>query len=145
MAFMGMITAACVFLCLAQLDSAHGIGDRTCCTSYNRSPVPFNRIKGFKKQTIEENCDIEAIIFYTVKKIPICATTKDAWVRRTLNLLSAQLKKMAKRPPAVGKKLKTTKSDHVTTSSSGGIPSTTESSQSIMESSQDITELFNNY
>ncbi|XP_058503559.1 C-C motif chemokine 20 [Solea solea] len=69
---------------------------RACCTRYNRKPVPFQRIKGFREQTMKENCHMEAIIFYTVKNNEICATRRDEWVRKTLELLSSKLKKMSK-------------------------------------------------
>uniref|UniRef100_A0A8C2XDN4 Chemokine interleukin-8-like domain-containing protein n=1 Tax=Cyclopterus lumpus TaxID=8103 RepID=A0A8C2XDN4_CYCLU len=73
-----------------------------CCTRYNRKPVPFQRIKGYRQQSTKENCHIEAIIFYTVKKNQICATHKDEWVRKTLELLSSRLKKMSKTGFAAG-------------------------------------------
>ncbi|KAG7526361.1 C-C motif chemokine 20-like [Solea senegalensis] len=69
---------------------------RACCTRYNRKPVPFQRIKGFREQTMKENCHMEAIIFYTVKNNEVCATQRDEWVRKTLELLSSKLKKMSK-------------------------------------------------
>lgn len=40
--------------------------------------------------------------FYTVKKIEICATQKDEWVRKTLELLSSKLKKMSKADSVAG-------------------------------------------
>ncbi|XP_033507189.2 C-C motif chemokine 17-like [Epinephelus lanceolatus] len=101
MAPRGMIAVTTVLLCLilgllgpapAALGSSTG---RLCCTRYNRKPVPFQRIKGYREQTTKENCHIEAIIFYTIRKNEICATRKDEWVRKTLELLSSKLKKMS--------------------------------------------------
>ncbi|XP_029309666.1 C-C motif chemokine 20-like [Cottoperca gobio] len=109
MAPRGMMAVTTVLLCFilgllgpapAALGSHMG---KACCTRYNRKPVPFQRIKGFKEQTTQENCNIEAIIFYTVKKNEICVTRKDEWVRRILELLSSKLKNMSKTDSAAGK------------------------------------------
>lgn len=35
---------------------------KACCTRYNRKPVPFQFIKGYREQTTMENCHIEAIM-----------------------------------------------------------------------------------
>uniref|UniRef100_A0A3B4UPJ0 C-C motif chemokine 20-like n=1 Tax=Seriola dumerili TaxID=41447 RepID=A0A3B4UPJ0_SERDU len=64
---------------------------KICCTRYRRSPVPIQRIKGYREQPVTENCRIEAIIFYMPDKIEVCATQEDAWVRRALALLSFSL------------------------------------------------------
>ncbi|XP_037312963.1 C-C motif chemokine 20-like [Pungitius pungitius] len=98
----GRIAVTTVLLCfiLALLGPAPAAlgsqAGKACCMSYNRKPVPFQRIRGYKEQTTRENCHIEAIVFYTVKKNAICATRKDKWVRRNLELLSLKLKKMSK-------------------------------------------------
>ncbi|XP_018532500.1 C-C motif chemokine 5 [Lates calcarifer] len=77
---------------------------KSCCTKYNRSPVPVQRIVGYREQRSTEMCRMEAIIFLTVKKIEICATRQDEWVRKTLESLSTRLKKMSKTGPATPKK-----------------------------------------
>ncbi|KAK5859817.1 hypothetical protein PBY51_021341 [Eleginops maclovinus] len=102
MAPRGMIAVTAVLLCfiLGLLGPAPtALGTHTgkaCCRRYNRKPVPFQRIKGYREQTTKENCNIDAIIFYTVTKNEICATQEDGWVRKTLKLLSSKLKKMSK-------------------------------------------------
>ncbi|XP_038574140.1 C-C motif chemokine 21b isoform X2 [Micropterus salmoides] len=107
MAPRGMITVTTILLCfilglLSPAPAACSHMGKACCTRYNRKPVPFQRIKGYREQTTTENCRIEAIIFYTVKKIEICATQKDEWVRKTLELLSSKLKKMSKADSVAG-------------------------------------------
>ncbi|XP_037537272.1 C-C motif chemokine 20 [Nematolebias whitei] len=69
---------------------------KTCCTRYNKKPVPFARIKGYREQTTEENCRIDAIIFYTINNYEVCATRQDEWVKNVLFLLSSKLKNMSK-------------------------------------------------
>ncbi|XP_030015833.1 C-C motif chemokine 20-like [Sphaeramia orbicularis] len=102
MAPRGMITTTTVLLCfvLGLLNPAPAASrshtSRSCCTKYFRKPVPINRITGYMEQHREENCRIEAIIFYTVMKKEICATREDEWVRKILASLSTRLKKMSK-------------------------------------------------
>nr|AGN52671.1 chemokine 20 [Channa striata] len=69
---------------------------KACCTTYNRKPIPFQRVQGYRAQTRKENCRIEAIILYTTKNMKICVTRKDEWVRKILVQLSSKLKKMSK-------------------------------------------------
>ncbi|XP_040910248.1 C-C motif chemokine 26-like [Toxotes jaculatrix] len=101
MALRDMITVTAILLCfilglLIPAPATCSQLSKTCCTRYNRKPVPFQRIKGYREQTAIENCNIEAIIFYTVKNTEICATRRDEWVRKILQLLSSKLKKMSK-------------------------------------------------
>ncbi|XP_034039420.1 C-C motif chemokine 20-like isoform X2 [Thalassophryne amazonica] len=106
---MAVITVTTILLCfiLGLLDSsACSRTGAACCTRYSRKPVPFQRIKGYREQSGHEKCRLNAIIFYTVKKNEICATRKDEWVRRTLDLLSSKLKKMSKISPAEGEEEK---------------------------------------
>ncbi|XP_070701601.1 C-C motif chemokine 20-like [Pempheris klunzingeri] len=107
MAPRGMITVTTILLCLmlsllTPAPAARSHIGKACCTRHNRKPVPFQRIKGYREQTTKENCHIDAIIFYTVKKNEICATQKDEWVRKTLELLSSKLKRMSKASSAAG-------------------------------------------
>ncbi|XP_022610989.1 C-C motif chemokine 20-like [Seriola dumerili] len=101
MAPRGMITVTTALFCiiLGLLISAPATcsqNSKICCTRYRRSPVPIQRIKGYREQPVTENCRIEAIIFYMPDKIEVCATQEDAWVRRALALLSSKLRRMSK-------------------------------------------------
>ncbi|KAK7945770.1 hypothetical protein WMY93_001498 [Mugilogobius chulae] len=100
MALMGIITTATTLLCFILVHSAQAKASSVapkCCTSYTRSPVPFYRITGVATQTFKENCNLDAIIFFTVKKNQICANPRDRWVLIILRKLSDRLKKMAER------------------------------------------------
>ncbi|XP_028283988.1 C-C motif chemokine 20-like [Parambassis ranga] len=98
----GMITVATILLfiilgILCQVPAALSSHvSRSCCTMYYRKPLPFHRIKGYREQTMEGHCNIEAIIFYTIKNKEVCVTRNDKWVRKALELLSSKLKKMSK-------------------------------------------------
>ncbi|XP_047446020.1 C-C motif chemokine 20-like [Mugil cephalus] len=100
------LTTALLFITLGVLSLAPAARGaytgKSCCTTYTRKPVPFNRVRGFREQSIRENCNIDAIIFYTVKNKEVCATRKDEWVKTLLKLLSSKLKKMSKTPSVAG-------------------------------------------
>ncbi|KAM7400857.1 hypothetical protein PAMA_005169 [Pampus argenteus] len=126
----GTITVTTILLCiiLGLLSPDPALGShfrRACCTRYNRKPVPFHRIKGYREQTIIENCRIEAIIFYTVKKYEICVTREDEWVRKILELLSSKLKNMSKTAAAAEAPMKTNQNLSIN-DGSGSFLSTTE-------------------
>ncbi|KAM6989296.1 C-C motif chemokine 20-like [Tautogolabrus adspersus] len=95
---------------------------KICCTTFNRKPIPFRLITGYKEISRKENCRMEAIIFYTIRKQEICATQRDKWVRRLLDLLSLKLKKLANEGQTQTKKNVTHSFNH----GSGSVFSTTE-------------------
>ncbi|XP_051874424.1 C-C motif chemokine 20-like [Pristis pectinata] len=73
---------------------------KDCCLSYSPLPLPFSRIAGYVEQKSNEICDIDAIVFYTVKGRWICANPKDKWVRRSMHFLSKRLEKMSAKSEA---------------------------------------------
>ncbi|XP_067460745.1 C-C motif chemokine 20-like [Thunnus thynnus] len=146
----GMITVTTVLLCLilgllgpapAALGSR---SSRACCTRYTSMPVPFKRIKGYREQPATENCRIEAIIFYTVMKREICATRKDEWVRKTLELLSLKLKKMSKTDTAAGEALMKRHGNPSINDGSGSFLSTTETFLNTTKTFLNTTKIFPN-
>ncbi|XP_071347614.1 C-C motif chemokine 17-like [Trachinotus anak] len=101
MAPRGMITVTTVLLCvilglLGPAPATCSHSSKICCTKYTRSPVPIQRIRGYREQPVTENCSIEAIIFYMANNNKICATRRDMWVKKALALLSSKLRKMSK-------------------------------------------------
>ncbi|XP_031610764.2 C-C motif chemokine 20-like [Oreochromis aureus] len=106
MALRGTITLTALLLCfiLGILSPAPAECARTaCCTSYSKTQVSFNRIKGYREQLATEYCRIEAIIFYTVANRQVCADPKAHWVKKLLEQLSAKLKNMSKGGSVGGK------------------------------------------
>uniref|UniRef100_A0AAV2JWD1 Chemokine interleukin-8-like domain-containing protein n=1 Tax=Knipowitschia caucasica TaxID=637954 RepID=A0AAV2JWD1_KNICA len=96
MTLRGAVTVATALICLVMVNAGRGkaaSGALYCCTRFTRSPVPFHRIRGYKRQSALENCNLDAIIFHTVRNVQICASESDAWVQRVLERLR---KKMAK-------------------------------------------------
>uniref|UniRef100_A0AAZ1Y588 Chemokine interleukin-8-like domain-containing protein n=1 Tax=Oreochromis aureus TaxID=47969 RepID=A0AAZ1Y588_OREAU len=56
-----------------------------CCTRYQQKPVPVKWLKSYTVQ--DDNCNIRAIIFKTVKNRHICANPEDKWVNIAIPLL----------------------------------------------------------
>ncbi|XP_032888166.1 C-C motif chemokine 20-like [Amblyraja radiata] len=64
-----------------------------CCLSYTSKPLPSKLIRGYVRQFSNELCSIDAVIFYTRKRLSICANPKDKWVK---NVIGVFLKKEMK-------------------------------------------------
>ncbi|XP_028987455.2 C-C motif chemokine 20 [Betta splendens] len=57
---------------------------RFCCTKYHQSPIPDRLLKYYIIQDAAQNCNIEAIIFRTVRNRLVCASRDSEWVQRAL-------------------------------------------------------------
>eukprot|EP00062_Callorhinchus_milii_P000504 gi/632934574/ref/XP_007885553.1/ PREDICTED: C-C motif chemokine 20-like [Callorhinchus milii] len=68
-----------------------------CCIGHSSRPVPVGAITGYVHQESNEMCDIDAIIFYTVKRREICANPNAGWVKRNLKNLSKRLEQMSQK------------------------------------------------
>uniref|UniRef100_A0A673N1D4 Chemokine interleukin-8-like domain-containing protein n=1 Tax=Sinocyclocheilus rhinocerous TaxID=307959 RepID=A0A673N1D4_9TELE len=55
-----------------------------CCTKYSSLPFPVLRLKDFTRQDATMTCNIEAVIFTTVKNRQICANPDDLWVQNAI-------------------------------------------------------------
>ncbi|KAG7214626.1 hypothetical protein INR49_010518 [Caranx melampygus] len=112
MAPRGMITVTTALLCiivglLSPAPATCYQSSNKCCVKHTRSEVPVMDVRGLRVQRATENCRIEAIIFYMADKSEVCASQRDAWVRKALALFSYKLRKMSKGgSPAAGAKKK---------------------------------------
>ncbi|KAK6302897.1 C-C motif chemokine 20 [Coregonus clupeaformis] len=93
----------CVVTMFSSTSAAYGPRKLYCCVEYQEKPVPYQQIKGYKLQSSKEVCNINAIIFYTLKNKKVCASVKDEWVRKALARLSFKLKKMSGSNTVTGK------------------------------------------
>ncbi|CAM4588341.1 unnamed protein product [Leuciscus chuanchicus] len=55
-----------------------------CCTKYSPHPLPVHRLQDFTRQDVTMTCNIEAVIFTTVKDRLICANPDDLWVQKAI-------------------------------------------------------------
>ncbi|KAF7649153.1 hypothetical protein LDENG_00146150 [Lucifuga dentata] len=132
-----------VLILLSPAPAARFRSSRACCTRYNRKPVPFEIIKGYREQTIRENCRLEAIIFYTVMKMEICTTRRDEWVRKTLQMLSSKLKKMSKVSSAADGATTKTRGLHSKNAESESFFSSTEAFPEFFSSNERLSTISN--
>uniref|UniRef100_A0A8C4LPU5 C-C motif chemokine n=1 Tax=Equus asinus asinus TaxID=83772 RepID=A0A8C4LPU5_EQUAS len=58
-----------------------------CCLRYTAHVLHPKFIVGFTQQLANEACDINAIIFYTKKKLAVCADPKKKWVKQAVHIL----------------------------------------------------------
>ncbi|KAE8291048.1 hypothetical protein D5F01_LYC10642 [Larimichthys crocea] len=98
-----------------------------------RKPIRFQHIKGYREQTLWENCRIKAIVLLTVWKQEICVNPDDKWVKKILKLLSSKLSKMSKDGSAAGETHTKKGVTHAFNDGSGSF-STTETYPNITES-----------
>ncbi|XP_078266117.1 C-C motif chemokine 20-like [Rhinoraja longicauda] len=68
---------------------------RDCCLAYSKKQLPQKLISGYVEQKSNEICEIDAIIFYTVRGRVVCADPGHHWVKKALHFLSKKLKKMS--------------------------------------------------
>nr|BAD51711.1 CC chemokine [Triakis scyllium] len=65
-----------------------GMVSTNCCTKVSRKPIPF-LITHYRIQPELSPC-VEAIIFYTVEKGPLCADPTARWVAKRIKAIKAQ-------------------------------------------------------
>ncbi|XP_010742505.1 C-C motif chemokine 20 isoform X2 [Larimichthys crocea] len=138
MAPSGILIVTTALLCillglLTPAPAARSPWSKSCCTRYFRKPIRFQHIKGYREQTLWENCRIKAIVLLTVWKQEICVNPDDKWVKKILKLLSSKLSKMSKDGSAAGETHTKKGVTHAFNDGSGSF-STTETYPNITES-----------
>ncbi|XP_016396771.1 monocyte chemotactic protein 1B-like [Sinocyclocheilus rhinocerous] len=73
-----LLLLLCVWVNLSQSSPVR------CCTKYSSLPFPVLRLKDFTRQDATMTCNIEAVIFTTVKNRQICANPDDLWVQNAI-------------------------------------------------------------
>ncbi|MFT7796616.1 C-C motif chemokine 2-like [Arapaima gigas] len=66
----------------------------TCCTKYLETEIPIVRINGYSIQTNRGRCNINAVIFHTIKGRDLCANPTEAWVMNRIKNLRERVKRM---------------------------------------------------
>ncbi|KAI2667861.1 C-C motif chemokine 20 [Labeo rohita] len=73
-----LLLLLCVWVNLSQSSPMR------CCSKYSPKPFPVFRLKDYTLQDATKTCNIEAVIFTTVKNIQICANPGDQWVQKAI-------------------------------------------------------------
>ncbi|XP_057602794.1 C-C motif chemokine 20 isoform X2 [Hippopotamus amphibius kiboko] len=89
-----LLLAALMSVLLLYLCSKSEASNFDCCLRYTEKMVHPRLIVGFTQQLANEACDINAVIFYTKKRLAVCADPKKHWVKQAVHILSQRIKKM---------------------------------------------------
>ncbi|XP_039113530.1 C-C motif chemokine 20 isoform X2 [Hyaena hyaena] len=89
-----LLLAALMSVLLLHLCSKSEASSFDCCLRYTDHVLHPRFIVGFTQQLSNEACDINAIIFYTRKRLAVCADPKKNWVKQAVRILSQRVKKM---------------------------------------------------
>ncbi|XP_045875643.1 C-C motif chemokine 20 isoform X2 [Meles meles] len=89
-----LLLAALMSVLLLHLCSKSEASNFDCCLRYTEHILHPKYIVGFTQQLANEACDINAVIFYTKKKLAVCANPKKNWVKKAVQILSHRVKKM---------------------------------------------------
>ncbi|XP_051985136.1 monocyte chemotactic protein 1B [Xyrauchen texanus] len=74
-----LLLLLCIWVTLSQSSPVR------CCTRYSSHQFPLLRLKDFTLQDTTMICNIEAVIFTTVKNKQICANPEDQWVKKAIS------------------------------------------------------------
>ncbi|XP_036410692.1 C-C motif chemokine 19-like [Megalops cyprinoides] len=83
MAKVGMAAPALLLLLVA-LVSEGEMGPVRCCLSYSEKPFPVALLHHYHIQDIRGSCNIDAVVFTTVRGRKICANPNDQWVQEAM-------------------------------------------------------------
>ncbi|XP_026252078.2 C-C motif chemokine 20 isoform X2 [Urocitellus parryii] len=89
-----LLLAALASVLLLHLYRESEASNFDCCLRYTEKVFPHKFLVGFTQQLANEACDIDAVIFYTKRKLAVCADPKKPWVKRAVHMLSQRVKKM---------------------------------------------------
>lgn len=83
-------------LCVPWTQGSDG-GGQDCCLRYSQKKIPYNIVRGYRKQEPSLGCPIPAILFAPRKQSQpeLCANPEEAWVQKLMRRLD--------QPPAPGK------------------------------------------
>ncbi|XP_012604966.1 C-C motif chemokine 20 isoform X2 [Microcebus murinus] len=89
-----LLLAALMTVLLLHLCSKSDASNFDCCLGYTEHVLHPKFIVGFTQQLANEACDINAVIFYTKKRLAVCADPKKIWVKQAVRILSQRVKRM---------------------------------------------------
>ncbi|XP_035279698.1 C-C motif chemokine 26-like [Anguilla anguilla] len=89
MAKLGMAIPT-LLLVLTAVVSLGETGPVRCCLSYSEKAIPVSLLQQFHRQDIRTSCNIDAVVFITVKGRKICANPKDKWVQEAMEYIKNQ-------------------------------------------------------
>ncbi|XP_033841939.1 C-C motif chemokine 20b [Periophthalmus magnuspinnatus] len=89
-----ILISLCSVLLLSQLIvPAHSW---SCCLSYTKRQLPCKRLLAYSLQTINQNCDINAVIFHMTNGRFVCADPLSSQTRRGMQCVDQRQQQEAK-------------------------------------------------
>ncbi|KAF4014058.1 hypothetical protein G4228_005419 [Cervus hanglu yarkandensis] len=82
-----LLLAALMSVLLLHLCSKSEASSFDCCLRYTEKILHPSFLVGFTQQLANEACDINAVIFYTRRKLAVCADPKKKWVKQAVHML----------------------------------------------------------
>ncbi|XP_030877874.1 C-C motif chemokine 20 isoform X2 [Mirounga leonina] len=82
-----LLLAALMSVLFLHLCSKSEASNFDCCLRYTEHVLHPKFITGFTQQLANEACDINAVIFYTKKRLAVCADPKKKWVKKAVHIL----------------------------------------------------------
>ncbi|XP_012604965.1 C-C motif chemokine 20 isoform X1 [Microcebus murinus] len=89
-----LLAALMTVLLLHLCSKSDAASNFDCCLGYTEHVLHPKFIVGFTQQLANEACDINAVIFYTKKRLAVCADPKKIWVKQAVRILSQRVKRM---------------------------------------------------
>ncbi|XP_064787408.1 C-C motif chemokine 20-like [Oncorhynchus masou masou] len=88
-----LLVLLAVGLFAAQVSAAK----QGCCTSYSQGRIDIGLIHGFSIQTVNDGCNIDAIIFHTVRGRFTCMDPTKGWVMKAVRKLRERAERLNKK------------------------------------------------
>ncbi|MGH0163549.1 UNVERIFIED_CONTAM: hypothetical protein FKN15_045985 [Acipenser sinensis] len=89
------IVAVALLLTLNMFSEQVSAQYQDCCMSYSKKLLPCRGIRGYSIQSVKDLCNIEAVIFHTIRGKNICADPAQKWVMDRISCLKNRVKRMA--------------------------------------------------
>ncbi|XP_018596641.1 C-C motif chemokine 20b [Scleropages formosus] len=84
---LALLATLCLHLFVSPSQSA------SCCLRYSMKKYPCHKMKTYSIQSMMSSCDINAVIFHTMKGRYICADPAQKWTLDSIQCLNARTKK----------------------------------------------------
>ncbi|KAG5841013.1 hypothetical protein ANANG_G00195090 [Anguilla anguilla] len=79
----------CLFCCSSLTQGEQALD---CCLKVSQAPIPKKIVKGYEKQVKGQGCDINAVVFTSLRNRKLCAPTNPSWVKDLMVAVDTKLK-----------------------------------------------------
>ncbi|XP_041127261.1 C-C motif chemokine 20-like [Polyodon spathula] len=90
-----LVVAMALLLTLNMFSEQVSAQYQDCCMSHSKKALPCRGIRGYSIQSVKDLCNIEAVVFHTIRGKNICADPAQKWVMDRITCLKNRVKGMA--------------------------------------------------